>query len=275
MLPVSYGKQIIQVFDYDMTGNDIVASLVFDTKDFLEKYQPDKLFWKNLYGSPVEFSNDAAEKMNKNPSMASTWKGRFLMSVSTKDSEQPQATIRDIDKTKMEKVRSDIERMLKPKKYHVLVDFGQGVDLPEAKKYHVKISFGGLNIETHDPVSQVNNYNRWDERYNKVVDLVYEDRLDIGSVFVYLMDGPKAVSFKRFNIEQFRDPNPKMQFFRLKPDKAADEVDEEYQAGIVSFKMYVHNTQRDGEFKVKEHEAWNAKPNSLKKKVQKVRVNIF
>jgi hypothetical protein len=142
MLPVSYGKQIIQVFDYDMTGNDIVASLIFDTKDFLEKYQPDKLFWKNLYGSPIEYSNDSAEKMNKNPTLASTWKGRFLMSVSTKDSEQPQATIREIDKTKMEKFKADIERMMKPKKYQVFAEVGQGVDLPESKKYRIKIAFG-------------------------------------------------------------------------------------------------------------------------------------
>jgi hypothetical protein len=105
--------------------------------------------------------------------------------------------------------------------------------------------------------------------------MVYEDRLDIGSVFVYLMEGPKAVAFKRFSINHFRDPNPKMEFFRLKPDSAVDEIEEDYQAGIVSFKMYIHNVHRDGEFKKKDYDAWKPKPANQKKKKQLVRVNIF
>lgn len=48
-----------------------------------------RIFWKNVYGAPLDKSNNAAESMNENPELGSLWKGRILMQVYAVKTEKP------------------------------------------------------------------------------------------------------------------------------------------------------------------------------------------
>lgn len=48
-----------------------------------------RIFWKNVYGAPIDYSGKAADMMNENPEMGSLWKGRILMQVYTVKTEKP------------------------------------------------------------------------------------------------------------------------------------------------------------------------------------------
>ena len=38
-----------------------------------------KVMWRNVYGAPLDVSGENTDKMNANPEIASTWKGRVLI----------------------------------------------------------------------------------------------------------------------------------------------------------------------------------------------------
>ena len=53
--------------------------------------------WKNLYGSPLGVSGENQVKMNENPDLASTWKGRTLMHISAFDVKNPELKVCGLD----------------------------------------------------------------------------------------------------------------------------------------------------------------------------------
>jgi hypothetical protein len=53
--------------------------------------------WVNLYGSPLGVSGGNTEKMNDNPEVASTWKGRTLMHISSFDTKSPENKVNPLD----------------------------------------------------------------------------------------------------------------------------------------------------------------------------------
>ena len=79
----------MKLFDEDKLSDEIVGSLLFNLKDcigpkvffpFLTPFlQNGKFFWKNVYGSPLGVSGANTKRMNENPELGSTWKGRILM----------------------------------------------------------------------------------------------------------------------------------------------------------------------------------------------------
>jgi len=67
--------------DQDDIGSDEVAgSILLDTKEAIEGKYKDLFMWKNVMGCPLNQSNSKAkDRMNKDPTYASTWKGRILV----------------------------------------------------------------------------------------------------------------------------------------------------------------------------------------------------
>lgn len=83
----------MQLYDEDKMSNEIVGSMFFNAKDILAKQQ-DRFFWKNVYGSPLGYKGENTNKMNENPELASTWKGRILMQVEViKDVSKPEIKV--------------------------------------------------------------------------------------------------------------------------------------------------------------------------------------
>lgn len=66
------------MYDLDPVKDELAASFTLDVKEIIADASP-KFFWKNIYGGPLGCHGDNTVAMNKNPDMASLWKGRILM----------------------------------------------------------------------------------------------------------------------------------------------------------------------------------------------------
>ena len=125
-VPLMGGRLVFKVMDEDTVCDEVVGSINIDAKDYIDDMLvnlPDKngkvvkqmnydddqargampaedyetarntkngrFFWKNVYGAPLDKSNKAAENMNENPELGSTWKGRILMQVYAVKTEKP------------------------------------------------------------------------------------------------------------------------------------------------------------------------------------------
>ena len=79
-------RLVLKLWDEDNVTDEIVGSMYFSLKKIVQEYGPDGvLIWTNLYGSPLGVSGGNTDRMNENPELASTWKGRTLMHISCVD----------------------------------------------------------------------------------------------------------------------------------------------------------------------------------------------
>jgi hypothetical protein len=81
-------RVVMKLYDEDKISDEIVGSLLFNLKECIGA-KNGKFFWKNVYGSPLGCSGDNTNKMNENPEMGSTWKGRILMQIVAEKTEKP------------------------------------------------------------------------------------------------------------------------------------------------------------------------------------------
>lgn len=93
--PVMAGKLRLEVWDEDKVNDEIAGSVSWDLKKLINR--PTGIyFWKNIYGAPVDTSvlstdgfSDIKNAMNRFPAMGTTWKGRILMKIDIKESDNP------------------------------------------------------------------------------------------------------------------------------------------------------------------------------------------
>lgn len=125
-VPLMGGRLVFKVMDEDTVCDEVVGSILLNAKDYIDDqicnvadakgnvvkqldYDDDalkasmseedyataretkngRIFWKNVYGAPLDKSNNAAESMNENPELGSLWKGRILMQVYAVKTEKP------------------------------------------------------------------------------------------------------------------------------------------------------------------------------------------
>ena len=87
--PVASNRLIFKLYDFENTGlHELVGSLVFSIKDILAVPGP-TFNWVNIYGAPLGKSGENTNKMNNNPEIASTWKGRILVQYHAEDTKNP------------------------------------------------------------------------------------------------------------------------------------------------------------------------------------------
>ena len=87
-LPLMGGRLVFKVFDEDLTLDEIVGSIVFQSKNIIGAKNGIYL-WKNVYGAPMDVSGTNATQMNENPEIASLWKGRILIQLLAEKTEKP------------------------------------------------------------------------------------------------------------------------------------------------------------------------------------------
>ena len=58
--------------------------------------------------------------------------------------------------------------------------------------------------------------------------------------------GEKRISFLRINIIEFLTPNPELRWVDMEPDLAIGEVKDHFRAGIVGFRLSIHDIEKDG-----------------------------
>ena len=81
-------RVVMKLYDEDNISDEIVGCLLFNLKDCIGP-KNGKFFWKNVYGAPVGYKGENTNKMNENPDLASTWKGRVLMQIVAEKTEKP------------------------------------------------------------------------------------------------------------------------------------------------------------------------------------------
>lgn len=213
----------MKLFDEDKLADEIVGSLIFNMKDIVGG-KHGFYFWKNIYGSPLGVGGENTRLMNENPDLASTWKGRILMKVTAEKTEKP-----EIKKQSVE--QEDIDGAFpfkEPHEYEIMVEFGMGIALPSSSKYTLKITLADYEIVSNAPFGE-NTFKRWNNRTEKLTwKTSYQDTLDIGRVYIYLMDGKNPVSYAQKDISLFTDPNAKYHWVELQPDLSIGKVKEHY-----------------------------------------------
>ncbi len=88
------------------------------------------------------------------------------------------------------------------------------------------------------------------------------------------MDGSKPICYYKSHIKNFINPNAKMEFVELTPDRALGKVTTDHKAGVVSFKLSVNDVAKNGKLDWSQYDAWKSPP-SKKPKAKKVRAYIF
>lgn len=71
----------LRLMDEDVGSDEMAGTIQLATKDLIEKeYMHNLICWKSFYGSPLNQSgSDAKTLMNREPNLASNWKGRLLV----------------------------------------------------------------------------------------------------------------------------------------------------------------------------------------------------
>lgn len=78
--------------------DDAVGSIILSYKDIIKNCTgAGKLFWKNIYGSPLGIVKGPIKAfMNNNPDSATLWKGRVLMHVRAFETKAPEKGVFDL-----------------------------------------------------------------------------------------------------------------------------------------------------------------------------------
>lgn len=74
------------------------------------------------------------------------------------------------------------------------------------------------------------------------------------------MLGDKPICYYRTDIEKFTDPNPSLNWVELQPDLALGKVTAAHKAGLVSFKISIHDKTANGPINFSDFEAWKKPP---------------
>jgi hypothetical protein len=73
------------------------------------------------------------------------------------------------------------------------------------------------------------------------------------------MDGNLPVCYYLDSVRNFFDPNPKFKWVEMCPDRCVNKVKESHKAGIISFKISVHNVTDRGPIDYKNFDSWRKK----------------
>ena len=98
--PVLQDRLVIEVWDYNTISSDShIGSLILSAKQLVAEGSKEGGFfvWKSLYGSPAEATGEAADAMNKNPDIASDWKGRVLLHIQSEELDKPKKGMEQMD----------------------------------------------------------------------------------------------------------------------------------------------------------------------------------
>ena len=76
-------------------------------------------------------------------------------------------------------------------------------------------------------------------------------------VYIYLMHDDDAICYWRGEADDFTNPCPEMRWVPLVNDLSVGDVQNAYEAGIISFRLYIHDKHNQGELMTDFVEPWN------------------
>lgn len=94
---------------------------------------------------------------------------------------------------------------------------------------------------------------------------------DFDHVFVLLMDDNKPVCFYKEHITKFMNPDGDYKWISLEPDMAVGKVKDANKAGMISFKLAIHDAS-EYEINFREHKSWKKMP---PKRLEPVKIRAY
>ncbi|KAF1325975.1 hypothetical protein FI667_g8713, partial [Globisporangium splendens] len=219
------------VKDWDPIGGDeIVGQFVLKDAVAVAKARGGDPFWFNLYGAPVRgCSNNSTPSvfMNENPSLASTYRGRLLMSLKLREKSSDA-----YDAKNQKRLARKLPRDLYPATfvYRMRAHFVSAAGLPTNHGSFSLVVSCGLREITSSRKKSSSGTVEWNETEESDKMLYPEDATQIPDVFVYLCTGHgearRAICYQRFTAQslieqQFEGP---VQWVSMHADKALEEV---------------------------------------------------
>lgn len=276
-MPIMSGKLILNVMDYDTVNDEQAGSLIFDYKDLLAREQK-SFFWANIYGAPgaeglVADGGPLADEMNKDPTIATKWKGRILIGIEHEflDEKAPKLGCfpmdatppKDDDGNEVEgwtSMADAAKEYMDDEVFHLMYEFNSCIKIPEKLgKYNLQLAIGEKTwtSEGGDKSRAIGyNYNRWNQRSELIeFKLPYGEVKDMDDIFLYLcpdkgglgglFSGGKdkkiddAVCYAKLKAKDFMDPNPQLQWIEMTAEPIEDKVKSPELAGVVGFRLSI------------------------------------
>ena len=103
-------------------------------------------------------------------------------------------------------------------------------------------------MESGAPILTGDHFCRWDKRVYKEWEDSYQSTKRFPTFFIYLMDeDKKPICFFRDSIQNYlSNPDAQVNWDEFERDKSVDKVDEDWKAGLFSFRLYFRDATADG-----------------------------
>lgn len=267
MVPSVSSKLMVTVFDYDRlsTEDDMVGSFNFDWDKVLNR-EFEQFFWVNIYGGPENINNEQAKLMNSVTELASNWRGRVLMRIFLKD--DPRASLKTqkiADPTLKGIVLSEYERGTQ---YEIRAKILNAVALPFNDDVSVIVKWGDTSLETGKSSGKNGCIDWYKLLGRRTYEIPYGEKV-LPDVFIYLCKNKKNVCFARLSAENFSKKNAADLWVKLTPDKAINDVKNDWEGGYIKVQIYV------GLFEKEQDEFWSTDPFKIDGARMKLVCNIF
>ncbi|ETO84330.1 hypothetical protein F444_01744 [Phytophthora nicotianae P1976] len=256
----------LAVYDWDQVGSDELVGYVYQSVK-LVKAMGGKIgpFWANIYGAPLRLKSvgigDSMKKqMNTYPDIASTYRGRLLITLRVLDNDD-----NSFDETNQKRNTKRIPRDLYPREriYRLRAHFVWGSQIPSfmsskrpGQKAKMQLVMScGLNEIASSRNRNVNGTVEWNNMEESEKMLLPEDLSQVPDIFLYLCRGEgdtrKAVCFRRFTAKELFEGRPardndtgfaggfnnEVDWISMKEDQAIDALEDETFPGNVLVRM--------------------------------------
>ncbi|KAG7389144.1 hypothetical protein PHYBOEH_007572 [Phytophthora boehmeriae] len=246
----------LAVYDWDQVGSDELVGYVYQSVKLVKamggKVSP---FWANIYGAPlrlkqVGIGDSMKKQMNTYPDIASTYRGRLLISFRILKNED-----NEFDETNQKRNTKRIPRDLYPREriYRMRAHFVWGSQIPsflsskrpgQKSKMQLVMSCG-LNEIASSRNRNVNGVVEWNNMEESEKMLLPEDLSQVPDIFLYLCRGEgdtrKAVCFRRFTAKALLEDgggfNSSLEWISMKEDQAIDALEDDTFPGNVLVRL--------------------------------------
>ncbi|CAG9328112.1 unnamed protein product [Blepharisma stoltei] len=247
MEPCLTNNIILTFYDRDLMcpKDDLVGSISIPWR-IVENGRFSQNRWSNLYGAPALIDNEEANRMNMIEELASHWRGRVLLSITSEKNNNSELKVEKIkDPNLPVKIRDEYEV---GKDYELRAQVFNSAALPKEKgEYAVKVSFSGVSTST-SVKKAANNRIDWYESCKRKTSLIpHGAENNLPDVFIYLVKDKKSICFHRIRAKDLADVNGKPFWIRFAADKSIGEVKNEWDAGFLRIRIYVGPYDEDND----------------------------
>lgn len=171
--------------------------------------------------------------------------------------------------------------LLRPRKYAISFFVAGVLATPENDTdYQVSLRIADKEWNTGPPTLRKTKFNRYNVKPTETDGeflAPYYNIADIGTVILYLkykgkIGAEKRICFLRLKILDFLNPNPELRWVDFEPDLAIGAVEEHFKAGIVGFKLSIHDIEKDGPINFLQFPQWSKRVN---KRPPNIKVRVF